>query len=134
MEDAEEASVCLYADAGAEPLMELLCSEESSREPHHHCAASAIPCYFPREGLRTPKLWKWGDYTECGTKGSRVFFSLLLLRLFRLSSGARAGGAGEPEAKESISRLERPNGRLINLGTVIVTGSLLCVNARGQKS
>lgn len=49
-----------------------------------------------------------------------------------LSSGARAGGAGEPEAKESISRLERPNRRLIDLGIVIITGSLQCGNARGK--
>lgn len=42
--------------------------------------------------------------------------------LLLLSSGARAGGAGETEAKESISRLERPNGRLIDLGIVIIKG------------
>lgn len=93
------------------------------------------PMLFPREGLRTPELWKWGDYTECGTKGkSWVFFSsfFLLLVLLLLSSGARAGGAGEPQAKESISWLERPNGRLIDLGIVIITGSLLCGNAVGK--
>lgn len=31
------------------------------------------PMLFFLEGPYTPKLWKWGDYTDCGIKGSWVF-------------------------------------------------------------
>lgn len=106
-----EPGVCLSADAGAEPLMELLRCEESSRP------------VFLGKGCEPPSRGS-GKITQ--KPGLFFFLPLLLLRPL-LSSGARAGGAAE----ESMSRSERPNGRLVDLGLVIITGSPQCGHARG---
>lgn len=103
-EEAEEASVGLYADAGAEHLMELLCSSKSSQQPHHHCLGWTIQCYFFSGGALYPKAVEMGRLHRLWHKGKPGLFFLSSRASYR-----------EPEQEERVSR--RLRSRLVGCST-----------------